>query len=182
MTGLLAQIREDWHANGKDWTKPGFRALAVHRFGVWRMGVHPKILRAPFSLVYRMLYRRCRNIYGIELPYSAKVGRGVIIEHQGGIVIHGASAIGDRCVIRQGCTLGIRNMADLGGAPTLDDGVELGAGSVILGRIMIGANARIGANAVVLTDVPPGALAVGMLASIRLTRPATASTTRYPEG
>jgi len=66
---LFAQIREDWQAHGRDWTKPGFRAVAVHRFGVWRMTVRPKLLRAPLSLVYRALYRRCRNVYGIELPF-----------------------------------------------------------------------------------------------------------------
>ncbi|WP_420383828.1 serine O-acetyltransferase [Novosphingobium sp.] len=163
MTGLFSQIADDWRANGKDWTKPGFRTLAVHRFGVWRMTVRPKLLRAPLSIVYRMMFRHCRNVYGIELPYSAKVGRGVVIEHQGGIVIHGACVIGDRCIIRQGCTLGIRTRADVGAAPTLGDDVELGAGCVILGRIVIGAGARVGANAVVLTHIPPGASAVGIV-------------------
>jgi serine O-acetyltransferase len=166
--GLAAQIADDWRANGRDWTKPGFRALAVHRFGVWRMGIRPKLLRAPFSLLYRVMFRRCRNVYGIELPYTVPVGRGVVIEHQGGIVIHGACEIGDRCVIRQGCTLGIRNMADVNAAPILENEVELGAGSVILGRVRIGANARVGANAVVLDDVPTCGLAVGVPARIVL--------------
>src|SRR3954463_2322866 len=92
--GLLAQIREDWIAHGRDWTKPGFRAVAVHRFGVWRMGVQPKLLRAPCSMLYRFLFRHVRNRYGIELPYSAKLGRRVIIEHQSCIVIHGDCVIG----------------------------------------------------------------------------------------
>jgi len=170
MTSLFRQIADDWRANGKDWTKPGFRALATHRFGVWRMSVKPKMLRAPLSVVYRILFRRCRNVYGIELPYTVKLGRGVIIEHQGGIVIHGASVIGDRCVIRQGCTLGIRNMADIGAAPVLEADVELGAGSAILGRITVGTRARVGANAVVLDSVPSGALAIGIPATIHPAR------------
>ena len=165
---LWAQIAEDWRAHGRDWTRPGFRAVAVHRFGVWRMSVRPKLLRAPLSLLYRALYRRCRNVYGIELPYSAQVGRGVVIEHQGGIVVHGASVIGDRCVLRQGCTLGLRRLDALADAPILEDGVELGAGAVVLGRVRIGAGAVIGANAVVLGDVPAGALAIGVPATIRL--------------
>ena len=164
--GLFSQIAEDWRANGRDWTCPGFRTLAVHRFGVWRMTLRAKLLRAPFSLVYRAMFRHCRNVYGIELPYSAQVGRHVVIEHQGGIVIHGASVIGDGCVIRQNCTLGIRRMSDLDAAPVLEAGVELGAGAVILGRVRIGAGARIGANAVVLGDVPAGALALGVPARI----------------
>jgi serine O-acetyltransferase len=166
-TGLFAQIASDWRANGRDWTRPGFRTLAVHRFGVWRMGVRPKLLRAPLSLIYRMLFRHCRNVYGIELPYSVQVGQHVVIEHQGGIVIHGASVIGDGCVIRQGCTLGIRRMNELTAAPVLEAGVDIGAGAVILGRIRIGRGASIGANAVVLIDVPPGAVALGVPARIK---------------
>src|SRR5213078_2417531 len=92
---LLRQVHEDWIAHGRDWTKPGFRAVAVHRFGVWRIGVQPKLLRAPFSMLYRFLFRHVRNRYGIELPYSAKIGRRVIIEHQSCIVIHGDCVIGD---------------------------------------------------------------------------------------
>lgn len=159
---LWAQIREDWVAHGRDWTRPGFRAVAIHRFGVWRMGVRPKPLRIPFSLVYRMMFRRCRNNYGIELPYSVVLGRRVVIEHQGGIVIHGNSVIGDDCVIRQNCTLGIRRMDAPDDAPILGVGVDVGAGAVILGAVRIGDRAAIGANAVVLADVAAGAVAVGI--------------------
>ena len=106
--GLLAQIREDYVAHGRDWTKPGFRAMAVYRFGVWRMGIRSKLIRAPFSILYRRWFRKVRNRYGIELPYSAVLGRRVVIEHQSCIVIHGSCVIGDDCVIRQGVTLGNR--------------------------------------------------------------------------
>lgn len=170
MSGLAAlwrQVREDWVAHGRDWTRPGFRAVAVHRFGVWRIGVRPKPLRAPLSLLYRLLFRRCRNVYGIELPYSVALGRRVVVEHQGGIVVHGASVIGDDCIIRQNCTLGIRRTDALNDAPVLGRGVDLGAGAVVLGRVMIGDGAAVGANAVVLRDVPPGALAAGVPATIR---------------
>lgn len=153
---LWNQVLEDWRAHGRDWTRPGFRAVAVHRFGVWRMSIRSKALRAPFSLVYRSMFRHCRNRYGIELPYSVELGRGVVFEHQGGIVIHGACTIGDRCVIRQGCTLGLRRLNDPSAAPHLEEGVELGAGSVVLGRVRLGAGARVGANAVVLDDVAAG--------------------------
>ena len=163
---MCAQIREDHVAHGRDWTKPGFRAVATHRFGVWRMTVRPKIVRAPLSVLYRWAFRRCRNVYGIELPYTVKLGRRVVIEHQGGIVIHGNSVIDDECIIRQNCTLGIRSLADLAAAPVLERGVDVGAGAVILGAVRIGAGAAVGANAVVLTDVPPGARAVGVPARL----------------
>ena len=164
--GLFALIREDWVAHGRDWTKPGFRAVAVHRFGVWRMGMRQP-LRAPLSILYRWLFRRCRNLYGIELPYTVVLGRRVVVEHQGGIVVHGATVIGDDCIIRQNCTLGIRRMDALADAPILEDGVQLGAGSVVLGRVTLGRGAMIGANSVVLNDVPAGALAIGIPAEVR---------------
>jgi serine O-acetyltransferase len=160
------QIKEDWIAHGCDWTKPGFRAIAVHRFGVWRMQVEPKLVRAPLSILYRMLYRKVRNSYGIELPYTVKLGRRVVIEHQGAIVIHGYSTIGDESIIRQGVTLGNRYLEKPLEAPRLGNRVNVGAGAKIFGNVNIGDNANIGANAVVLLDVPPGATAVGVPAKI----------------
>jgi len=164
---LLAQIREDWIAHGRDWTRPGFRALAVHRFGVWRMRVRPKLLRAPLSVLYRSMFRYVRNCYGIELPYSAEVGRRVVFEHQGAVVIHGSAKIGDECIIRQGVTLGNRSLARPKEAPVLGARVNVGAGAKILGAVVVGDDAVIGANAVVLCDVPAGALAVGVPAVIK---------------
>lgn len=110
---LCAQIAEDYGAHGREWTKPGFRSVAIHRFGVWRMTVRSKILGRPLSMFYRWGDRHCRNVYGIELPYTVALGRRVIFGHQGGIVVHGGSRIGDDCIIRQNCTLGIRRMSAL---------------------------------------------------------------------
>lgn len=160
------QIKEDWIAHGRDWTKPGFRAVAVQRFGVWRMRIEPKILRAPLSIFYRMLFRKVRNTYGIELPYSVKLGRRVVIEHQGCIVIHGDCVIGDDSIIRQGVTLGNRYLDRPFDAPKLGKRVNVGAGAKIFGKVSIGDDANIGANAVVLCDVPSGATAVGVPARI----------------
>lgn len=163
---LWQQIVEDWVAHGRDWTKPGFRAVAIHRFGVWRMTLEPKFLRAPFSILYRMLFRKVRNTYGIELPYSVKLGRRVVIEHQSAIVIHGGCEIGDDCIIRQGVTLGNRYLEKPFDAPKLGTRVNIGAGAKIFGNVQIGDGASIGANAVVLSDVPAGATAVGIPAKI----------------
>jgi serine O-acetyltransferase len=163
---FLALVREDFATNGRDWSAPGFRALAVHRFGNWRMGVEPKLLRAPLSILYRTMYRYVRNNYGVELPLGVRVGRRVSIDHQSGIVIHGHTVIGDDCRIRQNTTMGVRNLDDPHAAPVLEPGVDVGAGAVIIGRITIGEKASVGANAVVLQDVPPGALAIGVPAKI----------------
>lgn len=163
---LWQQIVEDWIAHGQDWTKPGFRAVAVHRFGVWRMKIQSRLLRAPFSVLYRMLFRKVRNTYGIELPYTVKLGRRVVIEHQSAIVIHGHCEIGDDSIIRQGVTLGNRYLEKPLEAPKLGRRVNVGAGAKIFGAVTIGDGASIGANAVVLQDVPAGATAVGIPAKV----------------
>lgn len=163
---LWQQIKEDWIAHERDWTRPGFRAVAVQRFGVWRMKIKPLILRAPLSILYRALYRKIRNTYGIELPYTVQLGRRVIIEHQSGIVIHGYSTIGDDSIIRQGVTLGNRYLDRPFDAPKLGARVNVGAGAKIFGNVTIGDDVNIGANAVVLSDIPSGKTAVGIPAKI----------------
>lgn len=163
--GLWALWQEDFVAHDRDWFRPGFRAVAVQRFGVWRSGIRSRLLRAPLSLLYNWLYRRMCVRYGIELPYTVRLGRRVSFEHQGGIVIRGDSAIGDECVIRQGVTLGLRRIGE-DAAPVLGRRVDVGAGAKILGAIRVGDGACIGANAVVLQDVPDGMTAVGIPARI----------------
>ena len=164
--GLWQLLKEDWIAHGRDWTKPGFRAVAVHRFGVWKRNIKPKLLQAPFSILYGMLYRKVRNTYGIELLYTVQLGRRVIIQHQGAIVIHSYCSIGDDCIIRQGVTLGNRYPDRPMDAPKLGKRVDVGAGAKILGKVTIGDHVQIGANAVVVHDVPAGATAVGIPAKI----------------
>lgn len=163
---LFEQIKEDWIAHGRDWTKPGFRAVAIQRFGVWRMKIEPKLLRSPFSIFYRALYRFVRNVYGIDIPYTVQLGRRVIIEHQSGIIIHGDAVIGDDSIIRQGVTLGNRYLDRPLEAPKLGARVNVGAGAKILGNVTLGDDVNIGANAVVLSDIPAGQTAVGIPAKI----------------
>jgi serine O-acetyltransferase len=164
-------VKEDYVAHGRDASRAGFQALVVYRFGVARMRVRPLLLRAPLSVLYRALFRGVRNFYGIELPYTAKIGRRVVFEHQHGIVVHGSCVIGDDCIIRHGVTLGIRSLDRLADAPVLGKSVNVGAGAKIIGRVRVGDGAAVGANAVVLEDVPAGRLAVGVPAHLVDTRP-----------
>ncbi len=167
MVSLISQVVEDYVAHGRDWTKPGFQAVAVHRFGRWKKTIKSKMVRAPLTVLADSMRVFVRNVYGIELPFEATIGRRVIFEHQHGIVIHGNTIIGNDCIIRQGVTMGIRSLDDVTAAPQLGDGVDVGCGAKILGSVKIGGQAKIGANAVVLTHVPPYATAIGVPAKIR---------------
>jgi serine O-acetyltransferase len=159
---LVLQLREDWRSHFLDWTLPGFRAVAVYRFGKWVQAESGSgIVRGPIAYLARRLhlamFRYVRNHYGIELPLTANLGRRVQIGHQSGIVIHPYATIGDDCIIRQNVTIGAWS-SERSEAPTVGNHVEFGAGSSILGAVTIGDGARIGPHAVVMTDVPAGAM------------------------
>jgi serine O-acetyltransferase len=163
---MFTLIREDFQAHGRDPWRQGLWAMAVFRFGRWRYRVRPAALRKPLSLAYRLLKLAVQITTGIDLPCETRVGRRLVIEHFGGIVVSGDTVIGDDVRLRQGVTLGLRRTG-LPGAPVIGHRVDIGAGAKILGPVHIGDDAVIGANAVVLCDVPAGALAVGIPARIR---------------
>lgn len=154
---LLKQIREDWQAHGRDWTLPGFRAVAVYRIGNWVRDRQKGLIQSMLFALYLIMYRFIRNHYGIELRETTRVGRRFVVGHQSGIVIHPNSEFGDDCLIRQNVTIGAVNMARINDGPKLGHRVDVGAGAVILGRVKIGDDVQIGPNAVVMTDIPAGA-------------------------
>lgn len=146
----------------------------MHRIGVWgRAQVLP--VRLLVRVLHKVLYLVVRNVYGIEIPLSVHLGRRVKISHQSGIVINGGVFIGDDCHLRQNVTIGsLGNVvtADRRGSPVLEDGVYVGAGASIIGKVTVGRGAHIGANATVMTDVPAGATAFARPAQIlRTPRP-----------
>ena len=138
--------------------------MAVHRFGNWRMGV-PKVLRPPLTLLYRFLFKWVEWTCGITLPYTVRLGRRVRIWHHGGMILH-AGRIGDDVHIRQNTTFGIARRDALHQLPVIEDRVDLGCGVVVLGAVTVGHDSVIGANAVVLKDVPPRSVAVGVPARV----------------
>jgi serine O-acetyltransferase len=154
---LVARLREDWETHQRDWSRPGLRALAAYRLAAWRRSRRNPLVRYGLAFPARSLLRYARNHYGIELYATARIGRRVLIGHQGGIVIHELAEIGDDVVILQGCTVGAVNQRRYE-APVLESRVKLGAGAVIVGKVRVGHDARIGPNAVVFRDVPPGSL------------------------
>lgn len=114
----------------------------------------------------RLLYILNRVLFSIALPPSVTVGRNVLFGYSGlGIVVHANCVIGNNVKISQNVTIGGRSGHVA--VPVIEDDVEIGAGACVLGPIRIGRGARIGANAVVLSDIPPGAVAVGVPAMLR---------------
>lgn len=159
--GFWALLREDFATHGSGWMTQGFWTLCVHRFGNWRMGLRPRWLRLPFSILYRLLFKACEIFCGIKLSYNVRVGRRVTLEHFGAMIL-GARSIGDDVTIRQNTTFGVRSKADLNAKPIIEDRVDIGCGVAILGNVRVGHDSIIGANAVVIEDVPPYSVVVGV--------------------
>ena len=146
----------------------GFWALQVYRLGHLRYRFSSKLVRYPLGVLHLVLAKLVEMLTGITIGVSARIGRRLVIEHSGGIVVHGNSVIGDDCIIRQGVTIGNKRLDRPLDAPKLGNRVNVGAGAKILGAVRVGDDADIGANAVVISDVPAGALAVGVPARIIL--------------
>jgi serine O-acetyltransferase len=163
---VFDQIRQDFCNHGRNWGAQGFWVMIVYRYGRWRYQVRPKILRRFFSLIYHVLFKFVQIVTGIELPCEVPVGRNFVIDHFGGIVISGYAKFGDNCRIRCGVVVGLSRV-DEPSAPTIGNNVDIGAGAKLLGPIRIGDNVLIGANAVVLCDVPDNSIAVGVPATVK---------------
>ena len=139
----------------------GFQALFVYR--IFRWFYERRIPTQPL----RFFAERFTEITtGISIPAQASIGKGLRIHHFGGIIVHSASIIGEHCTIYHGVTLGDRG--GWGGAPRIGNRVLVGAGAKLIGQIVIGDESVIGANAVVLTSVPAGQIAVGVPATIKI--------------
>ncbi len=162
---FLALLKEDFITHDKDILEQGLWAIAVHRFGNWRMGIKTKLLRAPMTVLYTFLFKFVEWTCGITLPYTVKLGRRVRIWHHSGMILH-AESIGDDVHIRHNTTMGIVRLFHNFELPIIEDRVDIGAGVCLLGKIRIGHDSVIGANAVVLKDVPPFSVAVGNPAKV----------------
>lgn len=155
----IAAIRERDPAARSAWEVilcyPGFHAVVIHRLAhaCWN---------ARWRLLARFISQFGRFMTGIEIHPGATVGRRVFIDHGMGVVVGETAEIGDDCTIYQGVTLGGTSLArDAKRHPTLARGVIVGAGAKVLGSFTVGADAKIGSNAVVVKPVPAGGTAVG---------------------
>ena len=163
---MFENIRHDLKAYGGNWAAQGFWVMIVYRFGRWRYRVRPAILRKFFSLLYKVMFKFIQIITGIELPCEVDVGRNFVIDHFGGVIVSGYAKFGDNCRIRNGVVVGLRRVTEKV-APLIGNNVDIGSGAKLLGPIRIGNDVLIGANAVVISDVPDNSTAVGVPAVVR---------------
>ena len=137
----------------------GFKAVRSHRKANW-------CYRHNLKFLARWISQRSRRKTGIEIHPAAQIGRGLFIDHGMGVVIGETTEIGDNCTIYQNVTLGGTGKDHGKRHPTLGDNVLVGSGAKLLGPFKVGDNARIAANAVVLSEVPEQATAVGIPAQV----------------
>ena len=138
---------------------PGVHAVLVLRFGQWSRRRN-KLLRIVFDPIYAILDFFIHVLWGIEIPRSAKIGPGLYIGHYGGITVSSIAVIGRNCNLSQNITIGVSGAGAKRGAPTLGDNVYVAPGARLVGKISIGNNVKIGANAVIHKDLPDNAIAV----------------------
>ena len=135
---------------------PGLHAIWSHRL-THRMWKHPGLM-----LPARLISLWTRSFTGVEIHPGATIGRRFFIDHGTGVVIGETAEIGDDVMLYHDVTLGGRSLAKVKRHPTIGDGVVIGAGARVLGPVLVGNKAQIGANAVVVRDVPAGAVVVGV--------------------
>jgi len=133
---------------------PGVHALLAHRFA-------HALYSAGVPLAPRMIATLARALTGIEIHPAARIGEGLFIDHGMGVVVGETAEIGDDVTLYQGVTLGGTGFATGKRHPTVEDNVTIGSGAKLLGPIVVGHGAKIGANTVVIHDVPPNSTVVG---------------------
>lgn len=139
---------------------PGLHAIWAHR-------VAHRLWVSEHRLAARLLSQAARAITGIEIHPGATIGRRFFIDHGMGVVIGETAEVGDDVMLYHDVTLGGRSLAKVKRHPTVEDGVTIGAGARVLGPITIGKGAQVGANAVVVRDVPAGSIVVGIPGEVR---------------
>lgn len=121
------------------------------------------------KILLRILAIKLRKLqikYGIEIPYSVKIGEGMVLPHNSGIIIHSNAEIGKNCSILQGVTIGNNIFKSIYDVAIIGDNVSIGAGAKIVGPVKIGNNVTIGANSVVTKDIESDSIVAGIPARV----------------
>jgi serine O-acetyltransferase len=164
---LIARVREDLTAArvADPAARNGVEVALVYSglHAIWAYRVTTRLWRRPGTkLLARVLAQLTRTLTGVEIHPGARIGRRFFIDHGMGVVIGETAVIGDDVMMYHGVTLGGRSGSTSHRHPTLESGVTVGAGAVVLGPITVGAGSVIGANAVVTKDVPAYSVVTGV--------------------
>ena len=155
---LRVPVKEDPAAQGYldvILSYPGFHAIVAHRI------IH-KMWNAGIPLLPRFLSNLARGATGIEIHPAARIGKRFFIDHGMGVLIGGTAEIGNDVTLYKGVTLGGTSLGKGKRHPTVGNRVVIGTNASVLGAIVLGDDSRVGANSVVVRDVPPGATIVGV--------------------
>ena len=159
----LASIRRDFRNHGCSLLHPACYALAVYRLGLWATSA-----RTPVHWLMSRLYGALQPVarFGtqVTMDRTTTVGRDLVLQAGGTISIHPRAVLGSRVLIMPNVTLGA---TPDDGVPTIGDDVVIGVGAVVIGKVLVGNGARIAANSLVISDVPPNHLAIGVPARVR---------------
>lgn len=135
---------------------PGVHTMVIYRLGRW-LGAQSALIRLFLEPLFLLLQLSIHIFWGIEIPRQARIGPGLYIGHFGGITVSRDAVIGSNCNISQNITIGVAGTGAKRGVPIIGDNVYVGPGARIFGKIRVGNNVQIGANAVVYTDIPDDA-------------------------
>ena len=160
---MLENVRADFVTHGRTLRSAGFWAMLVYRFGVWSQNRRFRPWRWFTSGLYVLMNLLIQGGTGIVLERDTKLGDGFHIIHPGLLHVQPDATIGERVAVMHNVTIGTNMSAD---CPTIGDDVFIGCGASVLGGITIGDGARIAANTLVISDVPAGAVAMGVPAQI----------------
>jgi len=138
---------------------PGVQAVIAFRFSQW-LSRQNALLRALLTPLRVLLYDAVRMMWGIQIGRTARIGEGLYIGHFGNIIVGRTVVMGRNCNVSQGVTIGLAGQGEKRGAPVIGDHVYLAPGAKVYGKIRIGNNVTIGANAVVYKDIPDNAVVV----------------------
>ena len=161
---LVEEVRAAWVRHGRTLREPGFWAVSTYALG--RAAAHSSSLplRALGNAAYGALSTGLRFMSGIELNREATIGRDLHLVHGWNVKVHPATVLGDRVGLMHDVTLGTTPERPY--PPRIGNDVFVGAGARVLGDVVVGDGARIAANSLVLSDVPPGATAIGVPARV----------------
>ena len=165
---MINILREDYKVNG-------FKLEKIWIVTIYRLGnfiyysALPKIFKK-IMLIFLNIIRKILVVllFKVEIPFSCKIGKGLKLMHPNGIILHKNVTIGKYCTIYHQVTIGSNDKGDVNRVANIGDYVYIGSGAKVIGNVIIGDNCKIGANAVVINDIPENSVAVGVPAKVKI--------------